>query len=881
MTTTVEKLAENIGLPVDKLLQHLESAGINNLKKDSVLSESQKNLMLEALSNEEKISSPKRISLKRRSVTQVSGGVKVVSKKTRVYVKRDSEVADAVFNNKVEPVSETAVPEVKSAEEIDALSHLIFPKAVNLKPKPKAIPESLAALTKHDERTAGETVEVKEEVKPEEIKTTTAKTEQAATKPADKDKTSAKPKDKDAKKEFVADDDFVKAKDKKASGKVKEKSPSKPAAKGADEAADFDPRKAAALLRQDPRGMVEDDSILYNSRNSRRSSKKPVSKLQQLREESAKSHAFSMPSGPIIKEVFVPETITVSELATMLSIKAAELVKKLFTMGVMATINHSLDQDTAILLVEELGHKAQAASQTTIEDTITVEYDSPEESRSPVVTVMGHVDHGKTSLLDYIRASKVAASESGGITQHIGAYVVKTSRGNVTFLDTPGHAAFTSMRARGAKCTDLVILVVASDDGVMPQTVEAIQHAKAAGVPIIVAVNKMDKPDADYDRVVNELAQHEVIPEDWGGDTMFFKVSAKTGLGVDELLEGISIQAEFLELKSPVKGAAKGVVLEGRLDKGRGSVASILIQSGTLKKGDMLLAGIEYGRVRAIIDQSGNNLDSAGPSTPVEVLGLSNVPQAGDECIVVENEKVAKEVAAYRQQKQREIKLSRQQASKLEGLFSRMSGDEKGLKEINIVLKADVQGSVEALIKSLEELTNDEVRVKVISSGVGGINESDMTLALASNGFVIGFNVRADAQARKLAQAEGIELNYYSIIYEVVDRIKNAVNGMLAPRTEQKIIGIAEVRDVFRSNKLGAIAGCIVSEGVIKRHSPIRVLRNNVVIYEGELESLRRFRDDVNEVRMGTECGIGVKNYNDVKIGDQIEVFEVVVVNRV
>jgi translation initiation factor IF-2 len=563
-----------------------------------------------------------------------------------------------------------------------------------------------------------------------------------------------------------------------------------------------------------------------------------------------------------------------------MAVKASEVIKAMMKMGAMATINQVIDQETAAIVCEEMGHKFTLTRENELEETVMAdrEGEGAQEPRAPVVTVMGHVDHGKTSLLDYIRKAKVAAGEAGGITQHIGAYHVETDRGMITFLDTPGHAAFTSMRARGAKATDIVVLVVAADDGVMPQTKEAIQHAKAAGVPIVVAVNKIDKPDADADRVRNELSQYGVISEEWGGDTQFVQVSAKTGLGIDDLLESLLVQSELLELTAVKIGMARGVVIESRLDKGRGPVASILVQEGTLKQGDIVLCGLEYGRVRAMRDENGQDVKEAGPSIPVEILGLSGVPSAGDEVTVVKDERKAREVALYRQGKFRDVKLARQQKAKLENMFANMT--EGDVAELNIVLKADVQGSVEAISDSLSKLSTDEVKIKIIGSGVGGITETDATLAAASSAIVIGFNVRAEANARKIIEDESLDLRYYSIIYELLDEVRAAMTGMLAPEFKQQIIGLAQVRDVFRSPKFGAIAGCMVTEGIVKRNAPIRVLRDNVVIYEGELESLRRFKDDVSEVRNGFECGIGVKNYNDVREGDQIEVFEVVQVER-
>ena len=582
------------------------------------------------------------------------------------------------------------------------------------------------------------------------------------------------------------------------------------------------------------------------------------------------------------RDVRIGETVTVAELAHLMAVKATEIIKQMMKMGSMVTINQVLDQETAQLVAEEMGHKVVLIRENELEQQVLSERDEEGgvklEPRAPVVTIMGHVDHGKTSLLDYIRRAKVAAGEAGGITQHIGAYHVETENGMITFLDTPGHAAFTAMRARGAKATDIVVLVVAADDGVMPQTIEAIQHAKAGNVPLIVAVNKMDKPEADIDRVKSELSQHGVMSEEWGGDNMFAFVSAKTGEGVDDLLEGILLQAEVLELKAVRDGMAAGVVIESQLDKGRGPVATILVQEGTLRQGDIVLCGLEYGKIRAMKDENGRSITEAGPSIPVEILGLSGVPSAGDEATVVRDERKAREVALYRQGKFRDVKLARQQKSKLENMFANMTEGE--VKELNIVLKADVQGSLEAITDSLMGLSTDEVKVNIIARGVGALTETDATLAAASNAIMVGFNVRADAQARKTIENESVDLRYYSVIYNLIDEVKAAMTGMLSPEFKQQIIGLAEVRDVFKSPKLGAIAGCMVTEGTIKRSAPIRVLRDNVVIFEGELESLRRFKDDVNEVRNGMECGIGVKNYNDVRVGDQIEVFETVEVAR-
>jgi translation initiation factor IF-2 len=593
----------------------------------------------------------------------------------------------------------------------------------------------------------------------------------------------------------------------------------------------------------------------------------------------ATQHGFERPAAPVKHEVQIGETITVAELAQRMAVKANEVIKVMMNMGVMATINQPIDQDTAILVVEELGHTAVVVRESAIEDDLQATAGSHELApRPPVVTVMGHVDHGKTSLLDYIRRTKVAAGEAGGITQHIGAYHVETDKGVITFLDTPGHAAFTAMRARGAQVTDIVVLVVAADDGVMPQTVEAIQHARAAEVPIVVAVNKIDKADADPDRVRNDLAKHNVLPEDWGGDTLFVHVSARTGQGIDQLLDSISLQADVLELKAAPTGPAAGVVVESSMEKGRGAVATVLVKRGTLKPGDPIIAGQEFGRVRAMFDEAGQPVNEAGPSLPVVVLGLSGAPNAGDELLVVESERKAREVALYRQGKFRDTKLAKQGPAKFEDMMSQM-GDGK-TATVQVVLKADVQGSAEALRDALTKLSTDEVAVKVVSSGVGGITESDVTLAQASNARIIGFNVRADSSARNMIKESGIDVRYYSIIYEAIDDVRQVLSGMLAPEVKEQIVGLAEVREVFRSSKFGTVAGCIVVDGYVRRSNPIRVLRDNVVIFEGELESLRRFKDDVNEVRAGTECGIGVRNYNDVRVGDQIECYSRVEIAR-
>lgn len=667
---------------------------------------------------------------------------------------------------------------------------------------------------------------------------------------------------------------------------AKEKPTKKAPAKAA--ATEDDSKKKATTARKDSRThrrqrqFEERESLHMPDRGGRRKKRKGGRLGRTSSTGTTLEQGFERPTAPVVREVAIPESITVADLASKMSVKAAEVIKVMMNMGAMVTINQLIDQDTAVLVVEEMGHNARLLKENAIEQVLDVEVEEQQGeavTRAPVVTIMGHVDHGKTSLLDYIRRTKVTSTEAGGITQHIGAYHVDTDRGMITFLDTPGHEAFTAMRARGAKCTDLVILVVAADDGVMPQTVEAVQHAKAAGVPMIVAVNKIDKPESDPDRVKTELSQHEVIPEDWGGDTMFQHISAKTGDGIDDLLEGILLQAEVLELKAVPTGLARGLVIESRLDKGRGPVASILVTSGELHKGDVILAGREYGRIRAMIGDDGKQCTSAGPSMPVEVLGLSGTPTAGDDVIAVKDERKAREISQFRQGKYREVRLAKRHTAKLENIFEQM-GDGQKQGVLNAVLKADVQGSVEAIVDALSKISTDEVKVNVVASGVGGITESDVNLALASNAIILGFNVRADVSARQLVEREEVDLHYYSIIYALIDEVKAALSGMLAPEYQEKILGLAEVREVFRSSKLGAVAGCMVTEGVVKRHTPIRVLRDNVVIYEGELESLRRFKEDAAEVRNGMECGIGVKNYNDVKAGDQIEAYEKIRVER-
>lgn len=851
---TVSQLAEVLGVTPDRLLAQFKDAGISISGADAPVTNDDKKKLLAWLrsshgkaAEREAADSPRQVTLKRKTVSELkvptagagrvrgrgpapSRTVNVEVRKRRTYVKRGA-IAEAEQSDAEREAARQALEESRRERE-----------------------EAERAEREREEQRRSEAEErEREQREAEEIARAEAERRQA------------------------------------------EEEKMRAAEQQAREEAEARARAEAEAQRQE----AEREKRLKREEESRRAKVQRPGKTRYGREElhvAAKSkrrkpkrkgkstsvggeHGFQMPTQPVKRELQIPETITVGDLAKLMAVKAGDLIKTLMNMGSMVTINQQLDQETAILVAEELGHEARPAESQDIESELVAE--SEDEvgetvTRPPVVTVMGHVDHGKTSLLDYIRRSKVAAGESGGITQHIGAYHVKTDNGVVTFLDTPGHAAFTAMRARGAQATDIVILVVAADDGVMPQTKEAIQHARAAGVPLIVAVNKIDKPEADLERVKSELAAEEVVPEDWGGNEIFVPVSAISGEGIDTLLESILLQAEVLELKASPERRARGVVVESSLDKGRGPVATILVQDGTLKQGDMVLAGQQFGRVRAMFNELGQPIKSAGPSIPVEILGLSGVPDAGDDVLVVADERKAREAAEQRKASSREGRLAERQAAKLQNLFDQMGegGSTGEQQSVNLVIKADVQGSAEALRDALTKLSSDEVKVNVISSGVGGITESDAALAQASNAIIIGFNVRADASARKLIAEADLDLNYYSIIYEAIDDVKKAISGLLGTETKEEIIGLAEVKDVFRSSKLGAIAGCLVVEGVVKRHNPIRVLRDNVVVFQGELESLRRFKDDVKEVQAGTECGIGVKQYNDVKPGDQIECFE-------
>jgi translation initiation factor IF-2 len=840
---TVEQLAEVLGIDVTKLVAQLNQAGIEaSTGSDPVSNEDKKKLLAHLRAShgksENDASAPRKVTLKRKTVSElkVSGTgprattrtVNVEVRKKRTYVKR--EVVQEQFGD-----------EYSDREEA------------------KKLLEESRAVRAEEERKREESQEkIRQQKEAEERK---SREEQERRDAEEQQRREAEEK--------------ARAEAKQRADEEKEKRREEERARKADEDKwRRDKDKTGGATRYGRKELHVADGATARRRKPGKRTKPTTSGPTE--------HGFSRPTAPVLREIAVPEAITVAELAKLMAIKAGEVIKTLMKMGMMVTINQNLDQDTAILVVEEMGHVAKAAEAKDIEqDLISQEDDvvsGEETTRPPVVTVMGHVDHGKTSLLDYIRKSQVAEGEAGGITQHIGAYHVETARGVITFLDTPGHAAFTSMRARGAKATDIVILVVAADDGVMPQTKEAIQHARAANVPIIVAINKIDRPEADIERVKSELSAQEVIAEDWGGSDIFVKVSAKTGEGVDDLLDAILLQAEVLELRAVADARAKGLVIESSLDKGRGPVATLLIQQGTLHRGDMILAGQEYGRVRAMFDEKGVAIESAGPSMPVEVLGLSGVPQAGDEVMSVINERKAREAAALRTDRTRELRLAGQQAANLQNLFDNMGKDEQ--LSVNLLIRADVQGSVEALRESLLKLSNEKVQVNVVASGVGAITESDASLAQASNAIIIGFNVRADNAARKLIQENELDLHYYSVIYDAIDEVTKAINGLLGTEVKENIIGLAEVKDVFRSSRLGAIAGCLVVEGLVRRRSPIRVLRDNVVIFEGELESLRRFKDEANEVQAGTECGIGVKQYNDVRPGDQIECFERIEVAR-
>lgn len=848
---SVEHFATVVGVPVDRLLTQLADAGLPKSSGTDTITEAEKSQLLAHLrklhGKEEEASEPSKITLRRKTVTEL----KVPTERARGRARTGTKPAAAKtvsveVRRKKTYVKRSVVAEEQAGE--------------------------VAELTKERDERMQREVEAAEAEAARQAEAERQQAEAEARRKAEEEAAERLRAEEEARVRAEAE---ARA---KAEAEAARQAAAAAAAKDTAPAPAADDRRG----RKDRKGREREDGrrkeLHVASDRSGKRRKKPAGRQRVVQSDT--KHGFQAPTTQMVRDVVVGESVTVGELAQRMAVKAGEVIKTLMGMGVMATINQVLDQDTAVLVVEEFGHNIRLTSEDDFEQDLKLTPDTEGElrPRAPVVTIMGHVDHGKTSLLDYIRNAKVAAGEAGGITQHIGAYRVQTDAGDITFLDTPGHEAFTAMRARGAKATDIVVLVVAADDGVMPQTEEAVTHAKAGGVPLIIAINKMDKEQADPDRVTQELSNLDVIPESWGGDTQFIQVSAKTGQGVDNLLEAISLQAELLELKAVEDGPARGVVVESRLDKGRGPVATILVQQGTLRRGDMLLTGTEYGRVRAMANERGEQLDVAGPSQPVEILGLSGTPNAGDEALAVNDERQAREIAERRSSREREVKLQRQQAAKLENMFSQMAAGEA--KSVNVLLKTDVQGSAEALGDALRKLSNEEVTVNVVASGVGGISESDVNLALASGAIVFGFNTRAEASARRLAENEGVEIRYYSVIYDVVDDVRAAISGLLSPEIREQIIGIAQVRDVFRSSKFGAIAGCIVLEGTIKRNNPIRVLRDNVVVFEGELESLRRFKDDVNEVKSGTECGIGVKNYNDVKPGDQIEVFERIEIQR-
>jgi translation initiation factor IF-2 len=871
---TVSELAKTVGASVDRLLMQMKEAGLSHGSADAIVSDEEKQTLLAYLKSLHGASSaePKKITLRRKTVSTLKSGnrktVNIEVRKKRTYVKRSDEeletqaAAEAEEKARLEQEAAAAAVEAPEVEEeAPAEEATVEPTFVrgsgidnieekrqnaiqnrrNAEVEAKAAAEEAAKAKLADEArkaaeaaSALESGEAKKAAKP-------TKAVPASEPVHDKGRRHGKPVDEDE-------------------DKLGKKTVKKPTGKGG--------KKKGRLQL--------DDGMDDRGRKGRLRSSSVALKVDN-------KHTFQKPVEKKVLEIAVPDELTVGDLAQRMAIKSGAVIKELMKLGVMANINQVIDQETAFLVIEELGHTAVAAQDDTVEDELAKEYeaiksDNVESPRAPIVTVMGHVDHGKTSLLDYIRESRVASGEAGGITQHIGAYHVDTPKGMVTFLDTPGHAAFTAMRARGAQSTDVVILVVAADDGVMPQTEEAIQHARAAGVPIVIAINKMDKEGADPERVTTELAAKDVIPEEWGGDTQFIKVSAHSGEGTDELLEAVLLQSELLELTAPVDVPARGVIVESRVDKGRGVVATALVQQGTLRKGDFMLAGESVGKIRAMTDEAKKPTLEAGPSIPVEILGLDEAPNAGDEFFVVADERKAKEIAELRTTKARHERMSRQQAAKLENMFTDMGAEQ--VNKLNLIVKTDVRGSLEAINSALHDFATDEVAVDIVASGVGGITESDINLALTTGAIVLGFNVRAGGSARALAEKEEIEVRYYSVIYNLLDEVKQALSGMLAPETREEIVGIAEVRDVFRSPKFGAIAGCMVIEGTVYRNKPIRVLRDDVVIYQGELESLRRFKDEAADVRNGMECGIGVKDYNDVKAGDLIEVYDVTQVQR-
>ena len=879
---TVRQLAEIVKIPLERLLEQLKEAGLSASTPEDFITEDEKMQLLAHLRKRhgkaegDSVNSPRRVTLERRKVTEMKqasvpgSATKTISvevRKKKTYIKRSEVEEVEAKKEEVAPVELGVEPIVEPIIEPIVETEIIAKESAKVEApvEIEVVPETVEAEVVVDNEVIIDEPILEDdlEVEPVELVESVAKFEALKVKEEKKnkqEKSSKSKEDEEARKKQLEKESRLEESIRKNADKV---------------------RQQAAAKQETLHRKANEEGDRSGGRDARKGKKKGKQPVRNNVQSDGK-HQFEMPVAPIIKDVTIPEMIIVSDLAQKMSVKAALVIKHLMKLGIMATINQSIDQETAVILVEEMGHNAIMQSEDDLEQEMLAEAQEEDNRvelpRAPIVTIMGHVDHGKTSLLDYIRKTRVAAGEAGGITQHIGAYQVKTDHGSVTFLDTPGHAAFTAMRARGADITDVVIVVVAADDGVMPQTKEAVEHAKAANVPIIVAVNKIDKPDANPEKVMQELSVIDVIAEEWGGDVQFLKISAKTGEGIDDLIEALIVQTEILELTAPIEGAASGLVIESRLDKGRGAVATVMVQKGTLENGQMVLCGQEYGRVRAMFNENGKAIKEAGPCVPVEILGLSGTPNAGDEFLVVQNERIAKDLAKHREDRKKFSKHAAQQASKLDEVFSRMTTGE--LASVNLVIKTDVQGSLEALRGSLVGLSNDEVEVKVVFGGVGGINEGDANLALASGAILIGFNVRADATARKLIEEKNIDLHYYSVIYDAIDEVKKAISGMLAPEIKEQIVGLAEVRDVFKSPKFGAIAGCMVIDGYVKRSLPIRVLRENVVIFEGQLESLRRFKDDAAEVKMGMECGIGVKNYNDVKPGDQIEVFERIEIRR-
>jgi len=874
---TVSQFAEVLKVPVDRLLVQLDQAGIKVNGPDDRISDDAKLELLTHLrrshggAESERDAAPRRITLKRKTQSElklasVQGRARTVSvevRQKRTYIKRDVLEEQARHQQDEIDQKRREAEEIARRESERAEAERLEREQLEAENRRRIEEEEAARRRAQDEARRLAEQRAREE---EERREREEQQRQALQREAQERQTQERHVHQDRRTMAEVAPSPAAAESPRAA------TASQPAAPAARE-------RPPAVAPSRDRPAADDRHTRYGRQElhvttdvSSRYKKKRRVKSRAMPSATEGRHGFEMPTAPVVREVSIGETVTVAELAQKMAVKATEVIKVLMNMGVMATINQPIDQDTAVLVVEELGHTPKLLKENQIETDLqgaapeTVEL----EPRPPVVTVMGHVDHGKTSLLDYIRRTKVAAGEAGGITQHIGAYHVETPKGVITFLDTPGHAAFTAMRARGAKATDVVILVVAADDGVMPQTIEAIQHARAAGVPIVVAVNKIDKGDADPDRVRTELAKQQVIPEDWGGQNMFVNVSARTGQGIDELLEAVLLQAEVLELRAPRTGLATGVVIESSIEKGRGAVATVLVKSGTLRLGDPIIAGSEFGRVRALFDENGRPVEEASPSMPVVVLGLSSAPNAGEEMLALESERKAREVALYRQGKFRDVKLARQ-ATRAEDVFSQLGEDKAGV--VAVLLKGDVNGSVEALREALTKLSTEEVQVKLVASGLGGITVSDVQLAAASKALIIGFNVRADSGARDAMKETGVEVRYYSIIYEAIDDVRQMMTGMLRPEIKEQIVGTAQVREVFRSSKFGVVAGCLVTEGFVRRNNPIRVLRDNVVIFEGALESLRRFKDDVNEVRAGTECGIGVKNYQDVRVNDQIECF--------